>query len=66
MRVVMEFPEAGRQSALKFLEYFLSHQQPPSSSPDDVCPISPNLATISKDEAEAECLDMARTFLSKW
>lgn len=63
----MEFPESGRKSAQKFLEYFLSRQQPPPSSQDEVCelPISSNWPTVSEEEAEGECLDMARNLLCK-
>ena len=64
----MEFPEAGRESARRFLEYFLSRQQPPSSSSqDDECPlpVSCNWSTVSKEEAEAESLDIARNLLGK-
>lgn len=67
----MEFPEAGRESARRFLEYFLSHQRPPSSSSsssqDDECilPVSCNWPTVSKEEVEAESLDIARNLLCK-
>lgn len=59
----MEFPQAGRLSAKKFLEYFLSKQTLPTSI-DDPSLVKPNWATISLDEAEAECLDISRTVLS--
>ena len=59
----MEFPEAGRVSAKKFLEYFLSKQTLPATI-DDQLPIKPNWPTITHDEVEAECMDISRTVLS--
>ena len=61
----MEFPEAGKASAKKFLEYFLSKNTLPDSA-DDSLPVAPNLVTMAKEEIEAECMDMAKTLLSKW
>lgn len=63
----MDFPQAGIESAKKFLDYFLSRQQ--KSSPNEgenaALLVAPNLATVSREEAEAESLDMARTLLAK-
>ncbi len=59
----MEFPEAGRHSAKKFLEYFLSKQTLPTSI-DDQLPLKPNWPTVTLEEAEAECMDISRTLLS--
>lgn len=63
----MEFPEAGRNSARKFLEYFLNRQQPPPTSPDEEweSPVSSNWSTVSEEEAEGECMDIARNLLCK-
>lgn len=60
----MEFPAAGRESAKKFLEYFLSHQKPPTSTEDGL-PVPPNFPTLALHETEAECMDIARTLLGK-
>ena len=63
----MEFPEAGRKSAKKFLEYFLSRQQPPPSSPDEEWqpPVSSNWSQVSEEEAEGEVMDIAKNLLCK-
>lgn len=61
----MEFPEAGRVSAKKFLEYFLAKQKLPSAV-DDPLPVNPNWPTITCNEVEAEIMDISRTLLSSW
>ncbi len=58
----MEFPESGRESAKKFLQFFLSKQTCPTSI-DDPLPLKPNWPTVTQDEAEAECMDVSRTVL---
>ena len=61
--LAMEFPSAGRESAKKFLEYFLSKQTLPVTV-DDPLPVKPNWLTVTEEEAEAECMDVSRTLLS--
>lgn len=67
----MEFPEGGRISAQKFLEYFLSKQSYPPSATDgkdeqQPLPVTPSLAVVRREEVEGECMDMCRTFLANW
>ena len=57
----MEFPEAGRQSAKKFLESFLSRVK--STSPEQGSLITPNFSQLTEEEAEAECIDLAKGLL---
>lgn len=59
----MEFPEAGRVNAKKFLEYFLSKGTSPTAI-TDALPVKPNWPTITCNEVEAEIMDISRTVLS--
>lgn len=58
------FPEHGRTNAKRYLDYFLSKQSYPSSVDEDL-PVASNTDTLTKEEIEGECMDMARTLLFK-
>lgn len=64
----MEFPEEGKASAKKFLEYFLSKNSYPSSieEPLPVVPPQTNGRGVRECEVEAECMNMCRNFLARW
>ena len=60
----MEFPEAGRVNAKRFLEYFLAKHTYPVSL-DESLPVQPNWPIINEEEVEAECMDICRSLLFK-
>lgn len=57
----MEFSEASKANALKFLEGFVSNELPLGS--EDPPPIRPNWPLLEEGEVEAECLEMTRRYL---
>ena len=59
----MELSEAGRASALKFLEKFTSEAKLPSS--EEPFPVPLPSWRSKEEEAEGICLDVARGYLSK-
>lgn len=58
----MEFSETSKANALKFLEEFTSEGSAPAL--EDPLPVRPTWPQMETDELEAECLDMARRYLS--
>lgn len=58
----MDYPEANRICALKFLETFTSSETLPAG--DEPLPLRPNWPDLLEEELEAECLDMTKRYLS--
>ena len=59
----MEFSEDSKLCALKFLEEFTSSEVLPDAG--EQLPIRSNWPQLDPGEVEAECLDMARRYLSE-
>lgn len=59
----MELSEAGRASAIKFLEKFASEAKLPSCEDPPPAPLPTWWS--KEEEAEGICLDAARSYLSK-
>lgn len=57
----MEFSEAARTNAIKFLRQFAGTSMEGDGAP----PLRTNWPTFSESELEGECLDMGRVFLAK-
>ena len=63
----MEFSEAAKANAAKFLQEFVAAGAVPPK--DEELPVRPNWApgvgSVSECEVEAECLDTARNYLAR-
>ena len=59
----MEFSDAARTNAKKFLQQFVT--TPPEGKGAPSLGLHTNLASFTESELEGECLDMARTYLAK-
>lgn len=62
LRFLMEFSEASKACALKFLEEFASTQVLPEA--EDSLPIRTNWPQLDEGEIEAECLEIGRRYLA--
>lgn len=60
--ILMEFSEASKACALKFLEEFASSQVLPEA--EDSLPIRTNWPQLDEGEIEAECLEIGRRYLA--
>ncbi len=56
----MDYSEAKKEDAIKFLERF-SEMSPPEPGPD--FPLRPSWPRLQPEEVEGECLDMAKRYL---
>lgn len=57
----MEFSEAAKANAVKFLKEFTASGAAPESEAD----VRANWSAFSDEEAEGECLAMARGYLAR-
>ena len=60
----MEFSEAAKANAAKFLAE-ISAGGAARVDEDQPLPVRLNWNTVSEEEVEAECLDMARSYLAR-
>ena len=58
----MEYSEASKACALKFLEKFVSSEALPDA--DQPLPLRSNWPDLLEDELEGECLEMTKRYLS--
>lgn len=67
IQVNMEIPESSRRNSILFLEDFLKKSSPPcaDTSGEEMLPVKVTFPRLAVHELESECLEMARSYISK-